>query len=219
MKDYVRNRAKAVQAPMQTGNIFIVAAPSGAGKTTLVSALLAADSNVRLSVSYTTRAPREGERHGTDYHFVSREEFVAMIGRGEFLEHAEVYGNFYGTSERWIREQLAKGQDILLEIDWQGAQQVRKLFPQAISVFVLPPSLETLERRLRGRAKDSEDAIQRRMQSAQEEIRHVDEYDYVIVNEYIDEAVRDIISLVRAARLRIGSQMERHTTLIAELKG
>ena len=204
---------------MQKGNIFIVAAPSGAGKTTLVSALLAADANVRLSVSFTTRAPRAGEVNGQDYHFVSRETFLGMIERSELLEHAEVYGNFYGTSEKWIRDQLATGQDILLEIDWQGAQQVRRLFPEAISIFILPPSLEVLEQRLRGRGKDAEDAIQVRLKSAQDEIRHVDEYDYAIVNQHIDESVHDIISIVRAARLRLENQSLKFGTLIAELKG
>ncbi|MCB6183294.1 guanylate kinase [Leeia sp. TBRC 13508] len=204
---------------MEKGNIFIVAAPSGAGKTTLVSALLAADANVKLSVSFTTRSPRPGEENGKDYHFVSRDAFVDMIGKGDFLEHAEVYGNFYGTSEKWIREQLATGQDILLEIDWQGAQQVRKLFPEAISVFILPPSLEVLEQRLRGRGKDSEEAIQVRLKSAQDEIRHVDEYDYVIVNELIDASVHDIISIVRAARLRIVNQSRKFAQLMSELKG
>ncbi len=204
---------------MYSGNIFIVAAPSGAGKTTLVSALLAADSNVKLSVSFTTRAPREGEREGVDYHFVSREQFLQMIEAGEFLEHAEVYGNFYGTSQKWIEEQIRSGQDILLEIDWQGAQQVRHLFPNALSVFILPPSMEVLEQRLRSRDKDSEEAIRVRMASAQEEIRHVDEYDYVIVNEHIDESVRDITSIVRGARLRLANQSARYQQLISELKG
>ncbi|MFO1380286.1 MAG: guanylate kinase, partial [Chitinivorax sp.] len=154
---------------MQRGNIFVVTAPSGAGKTTLVAALLAADPLIRLSVSYTTRAPREGEVDGKHYHFVRREDFLLRLQQGEFLESAEVYGNFYGTSQRWLQQQLDAGNDILLEIDWQGAQQVRALFPDAIGIFILPPSLEVLEQRLRSRAKDSEESIVRRMASAREE--------------------------------------------------
>ncbi len=203
---------------MSKGNIFVVTAPSGAGKTTLVAALLAADKNVNLSVSYTTRAPREGEVNGKDYHFVSRDVFEAMIARGEFLESAEVYGNYYGTSQVWIQEAVAAGKDILLEIDWQGAQQVRRLFPEAIGVFILPPSVETLANRLKGRGKDSDEVIARRMQVAKEEMSHVDEFTYVIVNEMIDEAVRDIVSIVRCERLRLEKQSTRHAALISELK-
>lgn len=204
---------------MYTGNIFIVSAPSGAGKTTLVSALLAADNNIRLSVSYTTRAPRAGETDGVDYHFVTRDTFLEMAKHGDFLESAEVFGNFYGTSQSWIEGQLKDGQDILLEIDWQGAEQVRRIFPSAITVFILPPSFSTLSERLHRRAKDSEAAIELRLQSAQEEIRHVDEFDFVIVNEMIDEAVRDVVSIVRAARLRLPQQTLRHQALISDLKG
>ncbi|MFC4160153.1 guanylate kinase [Chitinimonas lacunae] len=205
--------------PMSKGNIFVVVAPSGAGKTTLVLALLAAEPQVQLSVSYTTRAPREGEVEGRDYHFVSRDAFLAMINHGDFLEHAEVHGNFYGTSQSWINDALATGRDILLEIDWQGAQQVRRHFPEAIGIFILPPSAEVLEQRLRGRGKDSEEAIARRLKNAREEISHIDEADYVIVNEHIDEAVRDIIGIVRAERLRLTRQSVRHGDLIAQLKG
>ncbi|WP_035055862.1 guanylate kinase [Andreprevotia chitinilytica] len=204
---------------MAKGNIFVVTAPSGAGKTTLVAALLAADQNVQLSVSFTTRAPRAGEVNGKDYHFVERAEFERMINAGELLEHAEVYGNYYGTSQVWINEVIANGRDILLEIDWQGAQQVRRLFPQSIGLFVLPPSVEVLETRLRNRGKDSDEIIARRMAAAREEISHVDEFDYVIVNEHIDEAVRDIVSVVRAERLKLPRQSARHTALIASLKG
>ena len=204
---------------MQQGNIFVVTAPSGAGKTTLVAALLAADQQIKLSVSYTTRAPREGEVDGKNYHFVSREAFIAMLQRGEFLESAEVYGNFYGTSQLWIQQQLDAGNDILLEIDWQGAQQVRKLFPQAIGVFILPPSLPVLEQRLRGRGTDSEESIAKRMASAREEITHVDEFDFVIVNEVMDEAIKDLISVVRAPRLGIARQSAKYAALFSALKG
>ena len=204
---------------MQQGNIFVVTAPSGAGKTTLVAALLAADQQIKLSVSYTTRAPREGEIDGINYHFVSREAFIAMLQRSEFLESAEVYGNFYGTSQLWIQQQLDAGNDILLEIDWQGAQQVRKLFPQAIGVFILPPSLQALGQRLRGRGTDSEESISKRMASAREEITHVDEFDFVIVNEVMDEAIKDLISLVRAPRLGIARQSAKYAALFSALKG
>ncbi|AVY93367.1 MAG: guanylate kinase [Microvirgula sp.] len=203
---------------MQSGNIFIVTAPSGAGKTTLVAALLAADKQVQLSVSYTTRAPRDGETHGRHYHFVDRATFESMIDRGDFLEYAEVYGNYYGTSETWIREQLSTGRDILLEIDWQGAQQVRRTFPEAIGIFILPPSVEVLEHRLRGRGKDDEATMQKRLAAARSEIDHVAEFDYVVVNEELDEAVRDLVSVVRAERLTQLQQMERRGRQIAAMQ-
>ena len=162
---------------------------------------------------------REGEVDGKNYHFVSREAFIAMLQRSEFLESAEVYGNFYGTSQLWIQQQLDAGNDILLEIDWQGAQQVRKLFPQAIGVFILPPSLPVLEQRLRGRGTDSEESIAKRMASAREEITHVDEFDFVIVNEVMDEAIKDLISVVRAPRLGIARQSAKYAALFSALKG
>ncbi|WP_293932197.1 guanylate kinase [Iodobacter sp.] len=203
---------------MAKGNLFVVTAPSGAGKTTLVAALLAADQNVQLSVSFTTRAPRPGEVDGKDYHFVAREVFEQMILNGDFLEHAEVYGNYYGTSQTWINKAIDTGRDILLEIDWQGAAQVRRLFPDAVGLFVLPPSVEVLEQRLKNRGKDSDEVIERRMAVAKEEISHVEEFDYVIVNEHIDEAVRDIVSAVRAERLKLHRQSTRHQVLISSLK-
>lgn len=203
---------------MATGNIYIVTAPSGAGKTTLVAKLLAADPQVQLSVSYTTRAPREGEENGKHYHFVGKDVFMRMAARGDFLESAEVYGNFYGTSQVWINEQLALGRDILLEIDWQGARQVRKLFPQAIGIFILPPSLAALRERLIGRGKDSAEIIARRLEHAREDIAHVDEFDYVIVNEDLVEATSDIVSVLRAQRLLITPQMSRHQALITSLR-
>lgn len=203
---------------MATGTIYIVTAPSGAGKTTLVAKLLAADPLVQLSVSYTTRAPREGEVNGKHYHFVSKDVFMRMAARGDFLESAEVYGNYYGTSQVWINEQLAFGRDILLEIDWQGARQVRKIFPQAIGVFILPPSLDALRERLIGRGKDSAEVIARRLEHAREDIAHVDEFDYVIVNEDLAEATTDIVSVLRAQRLLITPQMNRHQALITSLR-
>lgn len=204
---------------MSRGNIYVVTAPSGAGKTTLVRALLASDQQVQLSVSFTTRAPRTGEVNGKDYNFVSREEFESMIAAGSLLEHAEVFGNYYGTSQPWIESMRAQGQDILLEIDWQGAQQVRRLLPDAIGIFILPPSLATLEERLRGRGKDSEEVILRRLSAAREEISHIDEFDYVIINDQLDEALRDLVAIPRAERLKLGRQSARHQAMIAGMKG
>ncbi|MBN8442095.1 MAG: guanylate kinase [Thauera sp.] len=191
------------------GTLFIVTAPSGAGKTTLVRGLLERDPRVQLSISYTTRAPRPGEQDGREYHFVDSQTFRTLRDRGEFLEWAEVHGNYYATSKVWLKEQIAAGRDTLLEIDWQGAQQVRKSFPDAVGVFVLPPSLEELERRLRGRNTDSEDVIQRRVLGARGEMRHVGEFDYVIINNELQVAVDDLVAVVRAARLRYANQQLR----------
>ena len=191
------------------GTLFIVTAPSGAGKTTLVSGLLERDPLVRLSVSYTTRAPRTGEVNGQHYHFIDVPAFRALRDQGEFLEWAEVHSNYYGTSKRWLEEQMRAGRDILLEIDWQGAQQVRKVFPKAVGVFILPPSVEELERRLRGRGTDSEDVISRRVLGARGEMRHVAEFDYVIINENLPAAVEDLVAVVRASRLRYANQEAR----------
>jgi guanylate kinase len=191
------------------GTLFIVTAPSGAGKTTLVSGLLERDPLVRLSVSYTTRAPRTGEVDGQHYHFIDVQGFRALRDKGEFLEWAEVHSNYYGTSKRWLEEQIRAGRDILLEIDWQGAQQVRKVFPKAVGVFILPPSVEELERRLRGRGTDSEDVIARRVLGARGEMRHVAEFDYVIINEDLPAAIEDLVAVVRASRLRYANQEAR----------
>ncbi|MCK6393064.1 guanylate kinase [Zoogloea sp.] len=191
------------------GTLFIVTAPSGAGKTTLVSGLLARDPLVKLSVSYATRAPRAGEVDGTHYHFVDVPTFRALRDKGEFLEWAEVHSNYYGTSRAWLETQIAAGNDILLEIDWQGAQQVRKVFPKAVGVFILPPSVEELERRLRGRGTDSEDVIARRVLGARDEMRHVAEFDYVIINEDLPAALEDLVAVVRASRLRYANQEAR----------
>jgi len=186
------------------GNLFIVAAPSGAGKSTLVNAVLADDRNLTLSVSFTTRAPRPGEVDGREYHFVDLPAFQAMQQRGDFLECAEVHGNHYGTSQKWIADTRATGRDIVLEIDWQGAQQVRKLFPEAVEIFILPPSMAELERRLRTRGKDSEDSIRQRLHNAREEIAHVSEFDYVIINKDFEHARGDLAAVIRAVRLRAG---------------
>lgn len=203
---------------MRKGNVFVITAPSGAGKTTLVRALLAFDRETELSVSYTTRAPRAGEVDGKDYHFVSREAFTAMLDRGDFLEHAEVYGNYYGTSKVWIERELARGMDIVLEIDVQGAEQIRKLIPDVISVFILPPSAAALEERLHARGLDEDEAIRRRLRAACSEMARVDEFDYIVINDKLDQSVADITALVRAARLRHERQQIRNADLLNELK-
>jgi len=200
------------------GNVFIVCAPSGAGKTSLVRELLARDPNVHLSVSHTTRPPRPGEQNGTAYHFVARPVFQAMIERGEFLESAEVHGNLYGTSQAWVESQRGQGHDIVLEIDWQGAQQVRSLIPDAIGIFILPPSLEVLRQRMMDRRQDSAAVIEHSLKGARSEIAHLEEFDYVIINNNFDEAVKDLASIVRSARLRLPSQIARHSDLINSLK-
>ncbi len=199
------------------GSLFIVAAPSGAGKTTLVRLLLEQDAQVRLSVSYTTRSPRPGEQDGRDYHFVAVADFLAMKERGDFLEWAEVHGNYYGTSRVWLEEQMRAGHDMLLEIDWQGAAQVRRQFPAAVGIFIMPPSLAELERRLRGRGSDSSDVIARRLSAAQDEMRHVGEFEYVIINNELQEALNDLLTTVHAARLRLPQQQGRHPELFTPL--
>lgn len=199
------------------GNIFIVSAPSGAGKTSLVRALLEADLRVKLSVSYTTRAPRPGEVEGQHYHFVDLNAFMQLLNRGDFLESAEVYGNHYGTSQRWIENQVALGLDILLEIDWQGAAQVRKLMPQAISIFVLPPSIEALQARLTGRGQDAAAVIATRVAAAREDMSHFGEFDYVIINDDFALAAADLQAIVKASRLPLAKQVQRNGALIANL--
>ena len=199
------------------GTLLIVAAPSGAGKTTLVRELLQRDSRVQLSISYTTRQPRTGEVDGRDYNFVTVDAFLAMRGRGDFLESAEVHGNFYGTSRPWLEQQLAAGHDVLLEIDWQGAQQVRLHVPDAVGVFILPPSREALEERMRKRGQDSEDTIARRLANAREEMSHHDEFEYVIVNETFETAVDEMCAIFTASRLRREAQAVRHRALIETL--
>ncbi len=200
-----------------SGHLYIVSAPSGAGKTTLVRMLLANDSGIRLSISYTTRAPRPGEQDGREYNFIDMGTFRAMVERGDFLEWAEVHGNCYGTSRPWIEAEMAVGRDVLLEIDWQGAQQVRRQFPSAIGIFVLPPSAAELERRLTGRGTDSAEVIARRLAAARDEMRHVAEFDYVIINDELQLALADLLSVVRASRLRLDSQRARHPGLFADL--
>lgn len=199
------------------GTLYIVTAPSGAGKTTLVHAVLEREPGLALSISYTTRPPRPGEVDGRDYRFVGKEEFLRLRDGGELLEWAEVHGNYYGTSRTWIETQLQQDRDVLLEIDWQGARQVRRMFPHAVSIFILPPSLEALEARLRGRGTDSEATIARRLAAAREEMRHVEEFDYVIINDRLERAIDELTAVVRAARLRLPVQKRRHAAYFAQL--
>jgi guanylate kinase len=191
-----------VTVERRSGLLFIVTAPSGAGKSSLIDALLKDDPRLKLSVSYTTRAPRPGEANGREYHFVDDPTFIAMLERGEFLESAEVHGYRYGTSQAAIRDALGSGEDLVLEIDWQGAQQVRILHPGGIGVFILPPSVAELERRMRARGQDSDAVIRRRLASAEEEISHAPEFDYVIINKDFEIAKQDLQAIVRVERLR-----------------
>ena len=207
----------AAHATGTAGNLFLVVAPSGAGKSTLVNALLAQDPAIALSISFTTRPPRPGEQNGREYHFVSVEEFKQRRARGEFLESAEVHGNFYATSRLWIEERVQAGSDVLLEIDWQGARQVKAVFAHAIGIFILPPSIESLAERLRKRGQDSEAVISRRLLAAGSEIAHAPEADYVLINEHFDLALRQMAAIVTAARLRYSSQAARHHDLFASL--
>ena len=196
------------------GLLFIISSPSGGGKTSLVRALLEAEPEVRLSVSYTTRDARPGEVDGRDYHFVTPPVFERMLEAGEFLESAVIYGNRYGTSQKLIERERAEGHDVLLEIDWQGAQQVRRLIRQVVSIFILPPSPEVLESRLRGRDQDSEEVVARRLAAARHEIAHVSEYEYVIINEDFNRAAQDLRSIIRAERLKLARQLARNVNLI-----
>ncbi|EEU6052338.1 guanylate kinase [Salmonella enterica] len=204
---------------MAQGTLYIVSAPSGAGKSSLIQALLKTQPlyDTQVSVSHTTRAPRPGEVHGEHYFFVNHDEFKTMIGREAFLEHAEVFGNYYGTSRETIEQVLATGVDVFLDIDWQGAQQIREKMPQARSIFILPPSKIELDRRLRGRGQDSEEVIAKRMAQAVAEMSHYAEYDYLIVNDDFDTALSDLKTIIRAERLRMSSQKQRHDALISKL--
>ncbi len=202
---------------VSTGNLFVVAAPSGGGKTSIVNALLEREPRLRLSVSYTTRNPRPGETEGVHYHFVDEPKFMGLMAAGEFLEHAHVHGNWYATSSTWLRRQVDAGDDVLLEIDWQGAAQVRRLIPASVHVFILPPSLAVLRERLENRGQDAGEVIARRVEAAKEEMRHCDEFDYVIINQDFATAVADLEAVVRATRLRRAQQQVRHRELFASL--
>lgn len=200
-----------------SGTLFIVSAPSGAGKTSLVRALVEHTPDVIVSVSHTTRARRPGERDGVNYHFVEIAHFEAMVASNAFLEHAMVFGNHYGTARETVTRELSAGRDVILEIDWQGAQQVRTLMPEAVSVFILPPGYEELERRLRGRSTDTEETIRRRMNAAQAEMSHYGEYDYLVINDDFTRALTDLQALVRSTRLRLAAQQARNTAQLAQL--
>lgn len=202
---------------MISGNLFIITAASGAGKTSLVKALLEKDVRVRLSISHTTRQPRPSEEDGVDYHFVDEEAFLEILEAGGFLESAMVHNARYGTSEQAVNAALAAGDDVILEIDWQGAAQVRHLFPQAVSIFILPPSIETLAQRLKTRAQDSETVIAERLAAAREEMRHLVEFDYVTINDRFDNALQDLIAIIQAQRLKTNIQLQRHRALIQTL--
>lgn len=201
-----------------TGILFIITAASGTGKTSLVRALLKTDNQLRKSVSYTTRPARPGEENGKHYNFVSQQKFADLLRHGEFLEHAEVHGHSYGTSKSWIERAIQDGPDILLEIDWQGAQQVRRIFPNAVGIFILPPSLASLEERLKARAQDSSEVIVSRLKAARAEMSHVNEFDYVIINDKFEQAAQELICIVRSNRLKLKPQLERHRDLINHLK-
>ena len=183
-----------------SGRLFVITAPSGAGKTSLIDAVMQDDPTLRISISYTTRSPRPGEKDGVDYHFVDRKTFLAMRERGEFLESAEVHGNYYGTGKRVILDAVKRGDDLILEIDWQGAQQVRRLYPGCIGIFILPPSVEELERRMRSRGQDSDEVIRQRVQNAREELSHAGEFKYAIINKDFETARRELASIIQRER-------------------
>lgn len=191
---------------MQQGQLYIIAAPSGAGKTSLIRAFLQAETGIALSISHTTRPKRPGEVDGVDYHFVTPDVFQAQVAAGDFLEHAQVFGNFYGTSQSAVTQQLATGQDVILEIDWQGAQQVRRLMPQCIGIFIVPPTRAALLTRLQQRNQDSAAVIEGRMQAARDEMMHYPEFDYLIVNEVFATALADLQAIVRGQRLTLMRQ-------------
>jgi guanylate kinase len=202
---------------MIQGTLYILAAPSGAGKTSLLKALRELDGELHVSVSHTTRPKRPGEEDGVHYHFVDQAAFLAKVAQGDFLEHAEVFGNYYGTDEASVRSQLASGQDTVLEIDWQGAQQVRKRFPDAVSIFILPPSPEALHERLSNRGQDSEAVIQGRMREAVSEMSHYAEFDYLVFNDDFEQALSELAAIVTGRRLRLARQGSLHADTISRL--
>ncbi|WP_353573263.1 guanylate kinase [Candidatus Albibeggiatoa sp. nov. BB20] len=199
------------------GHLYIISAPSGTGKTSLVKALLADTENLKVSVSHTTRPSREGEVHGVNYYFVDTAEFEAMLTENTFLEHASVFGNYYGTSKTWVESQLQQGIDIILEIDWQGAEKVRQLMPDAIGIFILPPSKQALSQRLYGRGKDNDEVIQRRLQAAIDEMRHCHEFDYLVVNDDFDHALQELQAIILSHRLKQSVQKNNLSELLQNL--
>lgn len=202
---------------MTKGTLFTVCAPSGAGKTSLVNALVASMDNLMVSVSHTTRQPRPGEKNGVNYHFVTADDFIHMLTCNLFLEHAQVYDHYYGTSQKWLLERLHTGTDVILEIDWQGAQQVRRLKPDTVTIFILPPSRTVLEQRLRSRGKDSEAVIAQRLQGAIDEISHYVEFDYLVVNDDFSQAVKDLQVIVHSQRLTQLAHAPKLEKLLTEL--
>lgn len=201
------------------GTLYIFSAPSGGGKTSLVNALLESTSNLEVSISYTTRPPRPGEQNGHDYHFIDENKFKDLIKKNAFLEHAKVFDNYYGTAQQWVEKKLKAGIDIILEIDWQGARQIRKKMPDAIGIFILPPSWEALEKRLRKRAQDTDAVIAKRMKEAKDEVSHYDEYDYLIVNDNFTKALADLNAIIRVRRLRLSVQQNEQAVLLKDLLG
>ena len=202
---------------MKQGTLFIVTAPSGAGKTSLVNELLHQIKNLLVSVSHTTRPIRPGETNGKNYHFVDERRFLSMISNGDFLETADVYGYKYGTSSKWVSAELGRGNDVILEIDWQGAIQIKRQFPGACSIFILPPSLEALIDRLHKRQQDDDETIARRMAQAKEVISHVKDADYAVVNDRFDETLNEVSSIIQSRRLKIEAQMVNLANLLANL--
>ncbi len=204
-------------SPTSTGTLFTISAPSGAGKTSLVAALLNEMDNIGVSVSHTTRSSRPGEENGVNYHFVSHAEFQSMLENNDFLEHAQVFDNFYGTSQHWVKQSLNQGEDVILEIDWQGAEQVRRLMPDTVSIFILPPSKQTLQQRLTQRGQDDDSIIARRMADAVAEMSHYLESDYLVINDDFQTALAELKAIVTSQRLRLQAQRQRHTQLLDDL--
>jgi guanylate kinase len=202
---------------MTQGTLYTISAASGAGKTSLVTALLQQTKHVQVSISHTTRAMRPGEEDGVNYHFTSKDNFLKMIGNNAFLEHAEVFGNYYGTSQAWVEETLAKGIDVILEIDWQGAQQVRRVMPKTVGIFIVPPSIEALRERLTGRGQDDDDVIEKRMAEAISEMSHFNEADFLVINDDFAEALRDLQSILRSHRLTTQQQSASNADLLQQL--
>ena len=202
---------------MTRGTLYTVSAPSGAGKTSLVKALVERDDQILVSVSYTTRAQRSGEEDGRDYYFVDQDTFISMLNRDAFLEHAQVFQNYYGTSKEWVEQALAQGKDVILEIDWQGAQQIRHLLPETQGIFILPPSRNTLEERLRGRGQDDDSVIERRMCEAMNEMSHYVEAQWLVVNDDFDQALVDLHTIILAQRLKLETQQVKYQALLSDL--
>lgn len=206
-----------MNATAAKGTLYTISAPSGAGKTSLVKALIEASDHLQVSVSHTTRAKRPGEQDGVNYHFVSEAEFLALIDKNDFLEHAKVFANHYGTSRSWVEGALAQGEDVILEIDWQGAEQVRKQLPDTVSIFILPPSEATLLERLTSRGQDNQDTIKRRMAEAKSESSHFAEADFLVINDDFDGALADLMAIFRAQRLKLAKQRIKHADLLRDL--